>query len=72
MTTKEELHEIIDSLSEEQADLARIALDDLLEAAGPDEEPVDEHVLGSLDRGITDVAAGRVTALEAYERKRGL
>jgi predicted transcriptional regulator len=33
---------------------------------------VDEEPLASLDRGLADIAAGRVNSLDEYERERGL
>jgi predicted transcriptional regulator len=41
-------------------------------AADEDGPPLDAEALAALDRGLADVAAGRVTPLEDYERKRGL
>jgi predicted transcriptional regulator len=49
-----------------------LLLEDLRDAADDGGELLDEDALASLDRGVADVAAGRVTALEEYERKRGL
>jgi hypothetical protein len=72
MTTKEALHSLVDELPEDQADLARFLLEDLRDAADAGGPPLDDEALASLDRGLADIAAGRVTSLDEYERKRGL
>lgn len=72
MTNKEVLHSLVDELPEDQAELARYLLEDLRDAADSDGPPLDEESLASLDRGLADVAAGRVTPLDEYERERGL
>jgi predicted transcriptional regulator len=72
LTTREELHRLVDQLPEEQAKLARVWLQDLRDAADEDGPPLDAEALASLDRGLADVAAGRVKPLEQYERERGL
>jgi predicted transcriptional regulator len=69
MTVKEELHRLIDELPEAQA---RDLLGDLRDAADADGPPLDAEALASLDRGLADIAAGRVKPLEDYERERGL
>jgi predicted transcriptional regulator len=72
MTTREELHQLVDELPEEQAELARGWLQDLRNAVDDDGPPLDAEGLASLDRGLADVAAGRVKPLSEYERERGL
>jgi hypothetical protein len=72
ITAKESLHDLVDELSEEQAGFAQLLLEDLRNAADTGGEPLGEEALASLDRGMADVSAGRVTSLEEYERKRGL
>ena len=72
MTTKEALHHLIDELPEAQAELAQQWLEDLRGAADADGEPLGAEALASLDRGLADIAAGRVKPLEQYERERGL
>jgi hypothetical protein len=72
MTAREALHHLVDELPEEQTELARLSLEDLRHAADEDGPPLDAEALASLDRGITDVAAGRVKPLAEYERERGL
>lgn len=72
MTTREALHRLVDQLSEDQVDLARHWLEDLRDAADADGSPLDAATLESLDRGLADVAEGRVKPLDQYERERGL
>jgi hypothetical protein len=71
ITTKETLHSLVDELPDDQADLARFLLEDLRNAADAGGLPLDEETLASLDRGLADVAAGRVKPLDEYERERG-
>lgn len=66
MTTREALHSLIDELPDGQAELVRIWLEDLRGATDDDGPPLDTEALASLDRGIADVAAGRVTSLDVY------
>jgi len=72
MTTREELHQLVDELPEDRAELAREWLQDLRNAADEDGPPLDVEALASLDRGLADVAAGRVKPLAEYQRERGL
>ena len=72
MTTREVLHSLVDELPEDQAELACALLEDLRGAADPGSPPLDEETAASLDRGLADIAAGRTTKLEEYERERGL
>lgn len=72
MTTKDALHQLVDQLPDEQARLARVWLEDLRDAADADGPPLDAATLASLDRGLSDVAEGRVKTLDQYERERGL
>jgi hypothetical protein len=72
LTTKESLHQLVDELPEDQTELARVLLEDLRNANDLGGPPLDEEALASLDRGLTDVAAGRVRTLDEYERERGL
>ena len=66
MTTKEELHLLIDGLDDEQA---RDLLEDLRDAADVDGPPLDEEALASLDRGLADIAEDRVISVEDFERE---
>ncbi len=72
MTTREALHQLVDQLPEAQAELAQVWLQDLRDAADDDGPPLDATALASLDRGLADLAAGRVKPLAEYERERGL
>lgn len=70
MTTREELHRLVDHLADDQAELAKQWLEDLRNAADADGEPLSSEALASLDRGLDDIAAGRIKSLEQYERER--
>lgn len=72
MTTREALHHLVDELPDDQAELARIWLEDLRGASDVDGPPLDAETFASLDRGIADVTAGRVKSLDDYQRERGL
>jgi predicted transcriptional regulator len=72
MTTREALHRLVDELPEDQAELARGWLQDLHDAADDEGPPLGADALASLDRGLADLAAGRVKPLAEYERERGL
>jgi len=72
MTTREALHELIEQLPDEQAEVARKWIEDLRDASDEDGPPLDAETLVALDRGLADVTAGRVKPLEQYERERNL
>jgi hypothetical protein len=72
MTTREALHQLVDQLPEDRAELAHVWLQDLQDAADEDGPPLEREALASLDRGLADLAAGRVKPLAEYERERGL
>lgn len=72
MTIKEALHHLVDELPEDQTELARVLLEDLRDAGDVDGPPLDAETLASLDRGLDDIAAGRVKPLDQYKRERGL
>ena len=72
MTTRGVLHQLVDQLPDDQAELARVWLEDLRDAADADGPPLDAEALASLDRGLADVAEGRFKPLDQYERERGL
>lgn len=72
MTTKEALHQLVEELPGDQAELAHQLLEDLRHAADSDGPTLDSEGLASLDRGLTDIASGRVKTLDEYERERGL
>jgi hypothetical protein len=64
MTTREALHQLVDDLPDDQAELARAWLEDLRYASDEDGPPLDSETLASLDRGIADIGAGRLKSLE--------
>jgi len=68
----EALHDLIDELPEEQMETARQWLENLRDAAHPDGPPLDAKILDSIDRGLTEVAAGRTKSVSEYERERRL
>ena len=72
MTTREALHHLVDELPEEQAEPARLWLEEPRYAADEDVPPLGVEALASIDRGLADVAAGRMKPLAEYERERGL
>ena len=72
MTTKEALHQLIEELPDDQAELARHWLEDLRDASDGEGPPLDAEALASLDRGLNDITEGRVKSLDEYERERGL
>jgi len=64
VTVKEEHHQLIDGLTDEQAnDL----LEDLHGASEVDGPPLDEEALAALDRGLADIASNRMISLEDFE-----
>ncbi|HAX44687.1 MAG TPA: hypothetical protein PLF84_24130 [Bryobacteraceae bacterium] len=71
MTTREALHRLVDQLPDDRAELARVWLEDLRDAADEDGPPLNAATLATLDRGLADIADGRVKPLEQYERERG-
>ncbi len=72
MTTRETLHRLVDQLPDDQAELARVWLEDLHDAPDAGGPPLDAAALASLDRGLAGIAEGRTKPLEEYERERGL
>jgi hypothetical protein len=69
VTVKEELHRVIEGLPE---DHARELLDDPLDAADVDGPALDQSTLASLERGLSDISAGRVISLEDFEKQHSL
>lgn len=59
MTTREALHQLVDGLADDQAELARVWLEDLRYASDEGGPPPDSEALASLDRGIADVPLPR-------------
>ena len=72
VTTREALHQLVDQLPENQAELAHAWLLDFRDAADEDGPPFGQDALASLDRGLADLAAGRMKPLAECERERGL
>jgi hypothetical protein len=72
MTTREALHQLVDELPDDQAEVAHVWLQDLRDAPDEDGPPLDAATLASLDRGLADISSGRVKPLSEYERERGL
>jgi predicted transcriptional regulator len=72
MTTKDVLHHLVDESPEDQTELARVLLEDLRDAADVDGLPLDAETLAPVERGLADIAAGRVKPLDEYKRERGL
>jgi hypothetical protein len=64
VTTKKALHQLVDELPDEQAELARQFLEDLRQASGGEGPPLDSGTLASLDRGLADISAGRMKPLD--------
>ena len=77
MTTKERLHQVVDSLSEQEAaetldyiaSRGRDSLARRLDAAPLDDEPLTDEERESLREGREDVAAGRVISMEDLRRE---
>jgi hypothetical protein len=67
VTVKEELHLLIDGLTDEQV---KDLLEDLLGSADEEGPPLDEDTLASLDRSLADIALNRTISLEDFERER--
>ena len=66
MATKQALHHLVDELPEDKAELACVLLEDLRDAADVGGPPLDAETLASLDRGLADIASGRVKPLDEY------
>jgi predicted transcriptional regulator len=79
MTTKEQLHRLIDDLSDGEADMALRTLgeqheDPLLRAianAPEDDEPLTSADEAAIAEGQADIAAGRTVSLEDIEGQYG-
>lgn len=63
MTTREALHSLVDQLADDQVDYAMQWLEDLRDAADLDGPALDAASLASLDRGLADLAEGRLKPL---------
>jgi hypothetical protein len=69
MTTKQEIHKLVEELPDQHvAELRRYVQD--LSTTEVDEEKLSPDDLASIDRGLQDIQAGRVKTLDD-NRKRG-
>ncbi len=70
MTAREDLHRLVDTLPDEQVDHARKLLEDL---SNPDDDwPLTPEAEESVNRGLEDIRAGRVTPWEDIKKDLGL
>jgi predicted transcriptional regulator len=67
MTAREELHELIDSLADDQIAEVRQYIDELR-----GQESLSEDTLAAVRQGLDDIENGRVMDAEEYRRTRGL
>ncbi len=70
MTAKQEIHSLVEEMSESQAQelLKQLRYD----SAAVDDEPLTEEDLASIERGVRHIRAGGVKSLDQYERERRL
>ena len=70
MTVKGELHHLVDELPEQKlTEVCRFIYELGSSDEDADDEPMDPEALASLERGLADIAAGRVISLEEFNRK---
>lgn len=67
MTSREELHKLIDTLADDQIAAVRQYVDEL--SAG---ESLSEETLAAIREGLDDIEHGRVMDAQEYRRTRGL
>ena len=67
MTSREELHKLIDSLADDQIAEVRQYVEELR-----GEEALSEETLAAIREGLDDIEHGRVMDVEQYRRTRGL
>lgn len=67
MTTREELHKLIDTLADDQIAELRRYIDELR-----GEETLGESTLAAIREGLDDIQHGRVMDVDEYRRTRGL
>jgi hypothetical protein len=67
MTSREELHKIIDSLADDQIAEVRQYVEELR-----GEESLGEETLAAIREGLDDIEHGRVMDVQEYRRTRGL
>ena len=58
LTAKEQVHSLVEEMSEDQAEELLEELHYL--SAAVDDEPLTEEDIASIDRGVQDIRAGRV------------
>lgn len=68
MTTRENVHKIVDTLPEEYLE---DVLDYLAELSEPD-EPLSAETRAAIEEGREDIRNGRTITMEEYRRTRGL
>jgi predicted transcriptional regulator len=68
MSTRESVHQLVDTLPEERLD---DALDYLAELQSGD-QPLSAETQAAIDEGLDDIRNGRTVSLEEYRRTRGL
>ena len=67
MTTREELHKLVDSLADDQIAQVRRYIDELR-----GEHSLSEETLAAIREGLDDIENGRVMDVQEYRRTRGL
>jgi predicted transcriptional regulator len=67
MTSREELHKLIDTLADDQLAEVRLYIDELR-----GEESLSEETLAAIREGLDDIEHGRVMDVQEYRRTRGL
>jgi len=67
MTSREELHKIVDSLADDQIAEVRQFIEELR-----GEEALSEETRAAIREGLDDIEHGRVLDLPEYRRTRGL
>jgi predicted transcriptional regulator len=72
MTTREELHHLIDSLADDQLAEVRQYVEELRGADTPSPEELGEETRTAIREGLDDIQHGRVVDVKEYRRTRGL
>lgn len=67
MTIREQVHDLVDQLSED--DLRNVCA--FIEELNSASEPLPQETLSAIEEGLRDLQAGRTISLEALERKYG-
>ena len=67
MTSREELHQLIDSLADDQIAEVRQYIEELR-----GEERFSDEALAAIREGLKDIEHGRVMDVQEYRRTRGL